>query len=104
MVIERAVLKSLSSITKGREISGPLAETGIFPPMVVQMVAVGEETGNLHEMLKHVADYYDTEVDAAVSRMTSVLEPLMILALGLVVSGMLVAMYLPMFDMVGNIE
>ncbi|MBL8027693.1 MAG: type II secretion system F family protein [Fibrobacteres bacterium] len=104
MVIENGVLKSLSSITKGREISGPLAETALFPPMVVQMVAVGEETGSLHEMLMHIADFYDTEVDAAVSRMTSVLEPIMILLLGVIVSGMLVAMYLPMFDMVGNIQ
>ncbi|MFH0918830.1 MAG: type II secretion system F family protein [Fibrobacterota bacterium] len=103
-VVEAAVLKSLSNITRGREIAKPLEETGIFPPMVIQMVAVGEETGKLSDMLLKVSEFYDAEVDAAVERLTSILEPVMILLLGLVVAGLLIAMYLPMFDMIGNVQ
>lgn len=102
--IESAILRSLSLITRGREISKPLEETGLFPPMVIQMVAVGEETGKLPDMLNKLSEFYDTEVDTAVNRVTSVLEPLMILGLGAIVAALLVAMYLPMFDMVGNVQ
>ncbi len=102
-VIQDAVMNSRSSIAGGDTISGPLKESGAFPPMVVQMINVGEQTGGLDEMLSKIADFYDDEVDAAVSALLSVLEPIMIVVLGVVVGGMIVAMYLPIFDMVGAV-
>jgi hypothetical protein len=101
-VIQDAVMNSRASIAGGDTISGPLKESGAFPPMVVQMINVGEQTGGLDEMLSKIADFYDDEVDAAVSALLSVMEPIMIVVLGVVVGGMIVAMYLPIFDMVGN--
>lgn len=100
VVIKQAVLKTRSSISSGQTIAGPLRESGVFPPMVVQMIAVGEETGALDEMLSKVADFYDEEVDAAVESLASVLEPLMIVVMGGVVGVMLVSMYLPIFKLV----
>jgi type IV pilus assembly protein PilC len=102
-VIQDAVMNSRSSIAGGDTISGPLRESKAFPPMVVQMINVGEQTGGLDEMLSKIADFYDDEVDAAVSALLSVLEPVMIVVLGVVVGGMIVAMYLPIFDMVGAV-
>jgi type IV pilus assembly protein PilC len=102
-VIQDAVMNSRSSIAGGDTISGPLKESGAFPPMVVQMINVGEQTGGLDDMLSKIADFYDDEVDAAVSALLSVLEPIMIVVLGVVVGGMIVAMYLPIFDMVGAV-
>jgi type IV pilus assembly protein PilC len=102
-VIHDAVMGSRASIAGGETISGPLKESGVFPPMVVQMINVGEQTGGLDEMLAKIADFYDEEVDAAVSALLSALEPVMIVVLGVVVGGMIVAMYLPIFDMIGAV-
>ncbi len=99
-VIEEAVLKTRTSISEGNTIAEPLKECGVFPPMVVQMIGVGEQTGALDEMLEKVADFYDSEVDAAVSALTSIIEPIMIVIMGTIVGGMLIAMYLPMFKLV----
>ena len=103
-VIHDAVMGSRASIAGGETISGPLKESGAFPPMVVQMINVGEQTGGLDEMLDKIADFYDDEVDTAVQALLSVLEPIMIIFLGVVVGGMIVAMYLPIFDMINAIE
>lgn len=96
-IIEAALMKTRQSISEGRTIAEPLAETEIFPSMVVQMIAVGEATGALDAMLTKIADFYDDEVDAAVEAMTALLEPFMMVFLGGVVGGMLIAMYLPIF-------
>ena len=98
-VIENALLKTRRGISEGRTIAEPLAESNIFPPMVVQMIAVGEATGALDAMLTKIADFYDDEVDAAVEAMTALLEPFMMVFLGGVVGGMIIAMYLPIFKM-----
>ena len=98
-VVENALVKTRQSISEGRTIAEPLAETNIFPPMVVQMIAVGEATGALDTMLNKIADFYDDEVDSAVDNMTALLEPIMMVFLGGIVGGMVVAMYLPIFKM-----
>lgn len=102
-VIHDAVMGSRASIAGGETISGPLKESGVFPPMVVQMINVGEQTGGLDEMLSKIADFYDEEVDAAVDALLSAMEPIMIVFLGTVVGGMIVAMYLPIFDMINAV-
>jgi type IV pilus assembly protein PilC len=102
-VVKNAVMKTRSSISSGQTIAGPLRESEVFPPMVVQMISVGEETGALDEMLSKVADFYDEEVDSAVDQMTSVIEPLMIVLMGGIVGVMLIAMYLPIFKLVSVI-
>lgn len=102
-VIHDAVMSSRASIAGGATISDPLKSSGVFPPMVVQMINVGEQTGGLDEMLSKIADFYDDEVDAAVAALTSVLEPIMIVVMGVVVGGMVVAMYLPMFDLISTV-
>jgi type IV pilus assembly protein PilC len=102
-VIHDAVMGSRASIAGGETIAGPLKESGVFPPMVVQMINVGEQTGGLDEMLTKIADFYDEEVDAAVSAMLAAMEPIMIVVLGTVVGGMIVAMYLPIFDMINTV-
>ncbi len=99
VVVEDALLKTRQSISEGQSIAEPLSATGIFPPMVVQMIAVGEATGALDSMLNKIADFYDDEVDAAVEAMTSLLEPVMMVFLGGIVGGMIVAMYLPIFKL-----
>jgi type IV pilus assembly protein PilC len=99
-VIHDAVMQSRASIAGGATISEPLKASGVFPPMVVQMINVGEQTGGLDDMLSKIADFYDDEVDAAVTALTSVLEPIMIVVMGVVIGGMVIAMYLPMFDMI----
>jgi type IV pilus assembly protein PilC len=104
MVIQTAIEKVRRSISEGKNITVPLAESGVFPSMVVQLVAVGEQTGRLAEMLGKIADFYDEEVDAAVSAMTSLIEPVVIVLMGGVIGGLLVSMYLPMFDMIGAIK
>ena len=103
-VIHDAVMGSRASIAGGETIAGPLKESGVFPPMVVQMINVGEQTGGLDEMLTKIADFYDEEVDAAVETLLSAMEPIMIVVLGVVVGGMIVAMYLPIFDMINAVE
>jgi type IV pilus assembly protein PilC len=99
VVVEDALLKTRQSISGGESIAGPLEASGLFPPMVVQMIAVGEATGALDSMLSKIADFYDDEVDAAVSAMMTLMEPLMIVFLGGIVGTMIVAMYLPIFKM-----
>jgi type IV pilus assembly protein PilC len=99
-VLHDAIMESRTSIAGGETISEPLKKSGVFPPMVVQMINVGEQTGGLDEMLTKIADFYDEEVDAAVEALLSALEPIMIIFLGAVVGGMIVAMYLPIFDMI----
>ncbi len=99
VVIEDALIKTRQSISEGRTIAEPLSETGIFPPMVVQMISVGEATGALDSMLSKIANFYDDEVDVAVDAMTALLEPVMMVFLGGVVGGMIVAMYLPIFKL-----
>jgi type IV pilus assembly protein PilC len=103
VVIEAALIKTRQNISEGRTIAEPLLETGVFPPMVVQMIAVGEATGALDAMLSKIADFYDDEVDAAVDAMTALLEPFMMVFLGGVVGGMIIAMYLPIFKMAGAV-
>lgn len=98
-VLQNAIERTSISISQGDTISEPLKESGVFPPMVVQMISIGESTGALDEMLSKIADFYDDEVDAAVEAMTAAIEPLMIVLMGTMVGGMLVAMYLPMFEM-----
>jgi type IV pilus assembly protein PilC len=103
-VISDAIMASRSSIAGGDTIAGPLQKSAVFPPMVISMIAVGEQTGGLDEMLSKIADFYDEEVDAAVSGLLAMLEPLMIVFLGVVVGGMVVAMYLPIFDMMNAVQ
>ncbi|MBX9929770.1 MAG: type II secretion system F family protein [Gemmatimonadaceae bacterium] len=103
-VVSDAIMASRSSIAGGDTISAPLARSNVFPPMVISMIAVGEQTGGLDEMLSKIADFYDEEVDAAVSGLLSLLEPVMIVFLGVVVGGMVVAMYLPIFDMINAVQ
>ncbi len=103
-VVHDAVMESRGSIAGGETISGPLESSGVFPPMVTSMIAVGEATGGLDEMLSKIADFYDDEVDAAVSALLSLMEPVMIVVLGVVVGGMIVAMYLPIFDMINAVQ
>jgi type IV pilus assembly protein PilC len=103
-VIHDAVMQSRASIAGGETIAGPLQTSGVFPPMVISMIAVGEQTGGLDEMLSKIADFYDAEVDVAVSALLSLMEPIMIVVLGVIVGGMVVAMYLPIFDMVNAVQ
>ena len=103
-VIQDAIMESRASIAGGETIAAPLKKSQVFPPMVISMIAVGEQTGGLDEMLSKIADFYDEEVDAAVSGLLALMEPLMIVFLGVVVGGMVVAMYLPIFDMVNTVQ
>lgn len=103
-VIQDAIMASRASIAGGDTIAQPLAKSAVFPPMVISMISVGEQTGGLDEMLSKIADFYDEEVDAAVTGLLSALEPLMIVFLGMVVGGMVVAMYLPIFDMMNAVQ
>ncbi|MCK4404669.1 MAG: type II secretion system F family protein [candidate division Zixibacteria bacterium] len=103
-VIHDAIKKSVISIAEGETITQPLKQCGVFPPMVTQMISVGEKTGGLDEMLSKIADFYDEEVDAAVAALTSVIEPVIIVIMGVVIGGILIAMYLPMFEIMGKIQ
>lgn len=103
-VIHDAVMESRGSIAGGETIADPLTHSGVFPPMVTSMIAVGEATGGLDAMLTKIADFYDDEVDAAVSALLSLMEPVMIVVLGVVVGGMIVAMYLPIFGMINAVQ
>jgi type IV pilus assembly protein PilC len=103
-IVEGAVFDVRLAISEGQTIAGPLAACGVFPSMVVQMIAVGESTGALDAMLGKIADFYDDEVDAAVSNLTAMIEPFMMVFLGVVVGGLIVAMYLPIFKMAGAIS
>jgi type IV pilus assembly protein PilC len=100
-IIEEAIQKARGSISEGKTIAEPLMESTVFPPMVTQMVAVGEATGALDTMLNKIADFYDDEVDSAVEALTSLLEPMLMVFLGVVIGGMVIAMYLPVFKLAG---
>jgi type IV pilus assembly protein PilC len=102
-VIEEAILSVRKAIETGRTIVDPLRETGVFPNMVVQMIGVGEQTGALDSMLSKVADFYEDEVDAAVGDLLAAMEPMIILFLGVVVGGVVISMYLPLFTLVGKL-
>ena len=101
-VVEDAVMTARDAIEAGESVAAPLRETGIFPPMVTQMVHIGETTGALDVMLEKIAEFYEDEVDSAVSGMLALLEPIMIACLGVVVGCIVVAMYLPIFDLIGR--
>jgi type IV pilus assembly protein PilC len=101
--IETAVYKVRTGIAEGQTIADPLAETGVFPPMVCQMIAVGESTGAIDSMMEKIADFYEEEVDQAVENLTSMIEPFMLVFLGVVIGGLVVSMYLPIFKMAGGV-
>lgn len=99
LVVQNAILKAREAVEQGRNISAPLSETKVFPPMVIHMVAVGEATGALDNMLSKVADFYEDEVDNAVAALTSLMEPMMIAVLGAIIGFIVIAMYLPIFSL-----
>ncbi len=96
-IVEESILQARVSIKEGEPIAGPLSASGVFPPMVVRMISVGEQTGELEKMLTKIADFYDEQVDAAVSAMTSLIEPLVIAFLGVVIGGIVISLFLPIF-------
>jgi len=102
-VIEKAVKNAYQAIAEGKTITQPLTDSGVFPPMVTQMIAIGERTGELGAMLDKIAIHYEEEVDTAVASLTAVLEPMIIVVMGIIIGGILMAMYLPMFEMIGKI-
>jgi type IV pilus assembly protein PilC len=102
-VVQQGILRARDRISEGHDMAGPLAESKVFPTMVVQMIGVGEQTGAMDQMLQKIADFYEEEVDAAVSGLTSLIEPVMMAFLGVVVGGLIVAMYLPIFNLAGAI-
>ena len=104
MVVQAGIGKARIKISEGHDMAGPLAESKVFPAMVVQMIGVGEQTGAMDQMLQKIADFYEEEVDAAVSALTSLIEPVMMAFLGIVVGGLIIAMYLPIFKLAGNIQ
>jgi len=101
--IEKAILNARASIREGETIAEPLNRSGIFPPMVIQMISVGESTGALDSMLSKIADFYEDEVDIAVANLTSLLEPFLMIFLGVVIGGVVISMYLPIFSMASAI-
>ena len=103
-VVENAIMYARARISEGKDLAGPLAESRVFPSMVVQMIGVGEQTGAMDQMLQKIADFYEDEVDVAVGAMTSLIEPIMMVFLGAVVGGLIIAMYLPVFELAGNIQ
>jgi type IV pilus assembly protein PilC len=103
-IVEDAIMATRKSIEEGKTISGPLEVTGVFPSMVVQMIAVGEQTGALDTMLSKIADFYEDEVDEAVENLMALLEPVMILFLGVMIGGIVISMYMPMFTLIGKIQ
>ncbi|HMN04074.1 MAG TPA: type II secretion system F family protein, partial [Geobacter anodireducens] len=102
-VVEEAVFKVRQAISEGKTMAEPLQECGVFPPMVVQMISVGEATGAMDAMLSKIADFYDDEVDEAVSAMTALMEPMLMVFLGTTVGGLVIAMYLPIFKLAGTV-
>jgi type IV pilus assembly protein PilC len=104
VVVEEAIMYSRLKIAEGKNMAQPLMETNVFPPMVVQMVGVGEQTGALDAMLNKIADFYEEEVDVAVSAMTSLIEPALMVGIGGTVGVVLIAMYLPIFSIAGKIK
>ncbi len=102
--VAKAILHSRTRISEGQDMAGPLGETKVFPSMVTQMIGVGEQTGAMDQMLQKIADFYEDEVDTAVAAMTSLIEPIMMAFLGVVVGGLIIAMYLPVFDLASNVD
>jgi type IV pilus assembly protein PilC len=102
--IESAIYYTRSKISEGKTIAAPLLETGVFPTMVVQMIGVGEATGAMDQMLNKIADFYDDEVDVAIGALTSMIEPVMMVFLGGIVGGFLIAMYMPIFSIAGTVN
>jgi type IV pilus assembly protein PilC len=102
-IVEDAILEVRKSVEGGKTIVEPLRDAGIFPNMVVQMIGVGEQTGALDQMLNKIGDFYEDEVDAAVAGLVKLLEPVMIFILGVVIGGIVIAMYLPMFTLINKI-
>ena len=103
-VIERALTQVRKSLEEGKSLTEPLKESEVFPGMVTQMIAVGEQTGAMDAMLQKIADFYEEEVDAAVKDLLTALEPIMIVFLGLVVGGVVISMYLPLFSLIGKLS
>jgi type IV pilus assembly protein PilC len=103
-IVSKAIMYARQKISEGKDLAGPLAESNVFPPMVVQMIGVGEQTGAMDTMLQKIAEFYEDEVDVAVTAMTSMLEPIMMVFLGVVIGGLIIAMYLPIFELAGNIK
>lgn len=103
-IIEDAIMLTRRSVEEGKTLSGPLGETKVFPPMVVQMINVGEQTGALDQMLSKIADFYEDEVDTAVAGMVKLLEPIMIVVLGAIIGTIVAAMYLPLYTILGSIQ
>jgi type IV pilus assembly protein PilC len=103
-VVENAITAVTISISEGRTIAEPLTESKVFPQMVCQMISVGEATGALDTMLGKIADFYDEEVDVAVEALTSMMEPLIMAGMGVVIGGLVIAMYMPIFEMASHIN
>lgn len=103
-VVEEAIMDVRDRVSEGKDVAGPLMRTRVFPPMVVQMIAVGEQTGQMDNMLQKIADFYEEEVDIAVSALTSLMEPAMMVILGGVVGVIMIAMYMPIFQVAGNVR
>jgi type IV pilus assembly protein PilC len=103
-VISKSIMYARQRISEGKDMASPLAETRVFPAMVVQMIGVGEQTGAMDTMLQKIADFYEDEVDVAVTALTSMLEPIMMVFLGLLIGGLIISMYLPIFELAGNIK
>jgi type IV pilus assembly protein PilC len=102
-VVERAITQTRKAVEAGRSLVDPLKDTGVFPGMVTQMIGVGEQTGAMDAMLQKIADFYEDEVDAAVKDLLTALEPIMIVVLGVVVGGIVISMYLPLFSLIGKL-
>ena len=103
-VVARGIMQAKRRIAEGHDMAGPLGESAVFPQMVVQMIGVGEQTGAMDQMLAKIADFYEEEVDASVAGLTSLIEPVMMAFLGVVVGGLIIAMYLPIFKLAGNVQ
>jgi len=103
-VVEKAVLQCRAAVTAGKTLAEPLKASGVFPPMVIQMISVGEQTGALDAMLSKIADFYEEEVDQAVANLLTLMEPVMILFLGVTVGGIVISMYLPLFDLISKLS
>src|SRR5205823_5137389 len=103
-VVEKALMKVRKSLEEGKSLTDPLRETAVFPGMVTQMIGVGEQTGAMDAMLQKIADFYEEEVDAAVKDLLTALEPILIVFLGLVVGGVVISMYLPLFSLIGQLS
>jgi type IV pilus assembly protein PilC len=103
-IISDAIMASRAAIREGEQIGDPLQRSGMFPPMVVQMVAIGEETGSLDQMLSKIADFYESEVDATLSGLTAALEPILIITLGVIVGFIVISMFMPLLTVISQLQ